>query len=262
MFLLFLLIASVLRSINAVQCSLPIENSLFDAKINGLAAVVINSTHILYERAFGYNGPPTSNERQPIDTSKSIFVLASISKTFIAVAVMQLVELNKLDLDKNINEYLPSSMKIIHPLYPNIPITMRHVLTHRSGIGPNFDQEMKHFMLNDDFTKTNLSYVVLSYISNKANWLSEPPGITFHYSNIGATLAALIVEQITQISFEQYVHEKIFKPIGIQKNDASYRLSDFENRKEDLIKHYIYNASLLEQTQKMWPQLNITRVSF
>ncbi|CAF3399367.1 unnamed protein product, partial [Rotaria sp. Silwood2] len=109
-----------------------IENSLYDTNIPGLVAIVVNSTHILYEQAFGYNAPPIFEERQPIDSSKTIFVLASISKTFIGVAAMQLVELHELDLDKDINEYLPSHMKVIHPFYPNISITMQHVLSHTS----------------------------------------------------------------------------------------------------------------------------------
>jgi CubicO group peptidase (beta-lactamase class C family) len=68
---------------------------------------------------------------------------------------MQLVELNQLDLDKDINQYLSPLIKIIHPFYPNNSITMRHVLLHTSGIGPNFNEEMKHYVPNDDFTKTN-----------------------------------------------------------------------------------------------------------
>ncbi|CAF3195360.1 unnamed protein product [Rotaria sp. Silwood2] len=237
-----------------------IENSLYDTNIPGLVAIVVNSTHILYEQAFGYNAPPIFKERQPIDSSKTIFVLASISKTFIGVAAMQLVELHQLDLDKDINEYLPSHMKVIHPFYPNISITMRHVLSHTSGIGPNVNEELKLYVPNDDFTKTNLSSIILSYINNKSNWLSTPPGTVTHHSNIGAALAALIVEQIAQISFEQYVQEKILQPLGISKNDAGYRLSDFENRKQDLIEHYLFNASWLMQAQNLLPQLNIRRV--
>jgi len=262
--LFFYLTALLQEKKDVFQC-LPsrtsIENSLQDANIPGLAAIVVNSTNILYEQAFGYNSPPIFNELQPIDPKKTIFVLASISKTFIAVAVMQSVELHRLDLDKDINQYLSPHMNVIHPFYPNISITMRHILSHTSGIGPNFDEEIKHYVPNDDFTKTNLSDIILSYINNKSNWLPNPPGTIFHYSNIGASLAALIVEQISQIPFEKYVRENILQPLGINKNDAGYRLSDFENRKKDLIEHFLFNSSWLEQAQTWLPQLNITQVS-
>jgi CubicO group peptidase (beta-lactamase class C family) len=238
-----------------------IKNSLEDGNIPGLVAIVINSTNILYEEAFGYNSPPISNERQPIDSRKTIFVLASISKTFIALAVMQLVELHHLDLDNDINQYLSPNMKVIHPFYSNISITLRHLLSHTSGIGPNFNEEIKHYVPNDDFIKTNLSDIIFSYINNKSNWLPDPPGTIVHYSNIGASLAALIVEQIAQISFEEYIRENILQPLGINKNHAGYRLSDFENRKKDLIKHYVFNSSWLEQAQNLVPQLNIIQVS-
>jgi CubicO group peptidase (beta-lactamase class C family) len=264
-FLLFSFFAFTQGSNGILQCPpsrTSIETSLRDVNIPGLAAIVVNSTNILYEQAFGYNSPIISNERQSIDSKKTIFVLASISKTFIAVAVMQLVELHYLDLDEDINQYLSPGIKVIHPFYPNISITTRHILSHTSGIGPNFDEELKHYVPNDDFTKTNLSNIILSYINNKSNWLSKPPGSVMHYSNIGASLAALIVEQITQIPFEQYVREKILQPLGINKTDAGYRLSDFKNRKKDLIEHYLFNSSWLEQAQNLIPQLNITRVNY
>lgn len=123
-----------------------IEKSLEERSIPSLAAIVLNATHILYEQAFGYYSPPISDQRQPIDTKRSIFVLASISKTFIALTAMQLVEMNQLDLDEDINQYLSTPMRIVHPLYSNISITMRHILSHRSGIGPNFDEEIKHYV--------------------------------------------------------------------------------------------------------------------
>ena len=249
--------------INVSSCPLSIkliEKSLLEANIPGLAAIVINATDILYEQGFGYNSPPTFDQRRPIDPHKSIFVLASISKTIIALAAMQLVETNQLDLGKDINQYLSTPMKILHPFYPTIPITIRHILSHRSGIGPNFDEEIKHYLPKDDFTKTNLSDIIFSYVNNTANWLRHPPGSVVHYSNIGASLAALVIERIARMSFEEYVHTRILQPLGINDKDAGYRLSAFEDRRNDLIEHYLFNSSWLEQAQNWLPQLNITQV--
>ncbi|CAF3155352.1 unnamed protein product [Rotaria socialis] len=215
--LIFLFVAFAQGSRYVVQCSLSrtsIENSLYAANINRLAAIVVNSTHFLYEQTVGYNASRIIDTGRLIDSCKTIFVLASISKTFIAVAVLQLVEFNKLDLDKDVNQYLLSHMKVIHPVYPTIPITMRHILiqaglfdlgTHTSGIGPNFDEEMKHYLPSDDFTKKNLSDTILLYINNKSNWLSKLPGTTFHYSNTGASLVELVIEQIAEIPFGRHV---------------------------------------------------------
>ena len=237
-----------------------IEESLQEANIPGLAVIVINATDILFEQGFGYNAPPIFDQRRSIDPKNSIFVLASISKTFIALAVMQLVEMKQLDLDKDINQYLSITTTIFHPFFPNVSITMRHILSHRSGIGPNFDEEIKHYLPGDDFTKTNLHELIFSYVNNTRNWFPHPPGNAVHYSNIGASLAAFVVEQISGMSFEKYVRERILRPLGINESDAGYRLSDFENRSDDLIEHYLFNSSWLEQAQTWLPQLNITQV--
>jgi CubicO group peptidase (beta-lactamase class C family) len=173
---------------------------------------------------------------------------------------MQLVESNHLNLDTDINHYLSSVMKVIHPLHPHFPITLRHLLSHTAGIESNFEEDLQHFKPNDEFTQTNLVDVISKYLNNKSNWLPESPGNVTHYSNIGATLAALIIECVTNISFEQYVQDKILKPLGIDKNEAAYRISNFENRKKDLVEHYIYDSSWLEKFQNLVPQLNIIQV--
>ncbi len=261
--LLFFSIAALVKAEKIVSQCPPsrtsIERSINEAYIPGLVAIVVDSTKILYEQAVGYHSPLILTERQPIDSSNSIFVLASISKTFIAVAAMQVVESGLLELDANINQYLSPNMKVVHPLYPDIPITMRHLLSHRAGIGPNFAEELTHYMTGDGFTRTNLTDVIWQYLKNESNWLPVPPSNVTYYSNVGACLAALVVERITNVSFERYVHQNILKPLGIDKK-ASYRLSDFEDRKNDLVDHYIFNVSWLKNYQNMVPQLNVIQV--
>ncbi len=152
---------------------------------------------------------------------------------------MEPVELNHLNLDTDINHYLSSVMKVNHPFYPNIPITIRHLLSHIAGIETNLEEDLEHFKPNDEFTQTNLVIVTSKYLNNKLTWLSESPGNVTHYSNIGATLAALIVERITNISFEQYVQDKILECLGIDENEVAYRIKNFENRKKGLVEYYI-----------------------
>jgi CubicO group peptidase (beta-lactamase class C family) len=130
-------------------------------------------------------------------------------------------------------------MKVNHPFYPNIPITIRHLLSHIAGIETNLEEDLEHFKPNDEFTQTNLVIVTSKYLNNKLTWLSESPGNVTHYSNIGATLAALIVERITNISFEQYVQDKILECLGIDENEVAYRIKNFENRKKGLVEYYI-----------------------
>ncbi|UJR10029.1 hypothetical protein I4U23_014252 [Adineta vaga] len=234
-----------------------IQNLLDGAYIPGAAIIVVNRNEIIYEQAFGYHSPPISNSRRLIDTSSSIFVLASISKTFICVAAMQMVESNHLNLDTDINEYLSPSIRIVHPYHPNVKLTTRHLLSHTAGIGPNLVEELKHYLPGDDFTQTNLGDVINDYLSHKESWLPVVPGNITFYSNVGTSLAAFIIGRLAGMSYEQYVYEKILKPLNIDEKKASFRLKTFEDNQETLVGHYVHNASYLQQFQQMGPQLNI-----
>ncbi|CAF2064027.1 unnamed protein product [Rotaria magnacalcarata] len=93
-------------------CRTWIEHQLRNAHIPGLAAIVVNSSDILYEQDF-----------------------ASLSRTFIALATMQLVEQGQVNLDVDINQYLNLPMRIFHPSHPLSIITMRHIVSHSSAPG-------------------------------------------------------------------------------------------------------------------------------
>lgn len=80
------------------------------------------------------------------------------------------------------------------------------------------------------------------------------------YSNVGVALTALIIEFLSEIRFEQYVHEKLLNVLNIDESKAAYRLSYFENQKENLVDHYLYNASWLEFYHHDVSQLNASLV--
>jgi CubicO group peptidase (beta-lactamase class C family) len=265
MFWFFFIIALIEAGTTKSECpptTASIQQLLDDAYIPGAAIIVVNANEIIYQQGVGYHSPPISEELQPIDPSSSIFILASISKTFIAVAAMQMVESNLLNLDTDINQYLPPLMKIVHPYLPNTTITTRHLLSHTSGIGPNLIEELQHYLPGDSFTQTNLGDVIQKYLSNNASWLPVPPGNITFYSNVAAALAAFIIERLAGMPYEKYVQDKILKPLGIDEKKASYRLSNFQDNRKSLVGHYIYNASWLETYQQMAPTLNISLVSF
>jgi len=265
MLLPFLIIALIKFDAIESQCpptTASIQRLLDEAYIPGAAIVVVNKTGIIYEQGIGYHSPPISEQRQLIDPSSSIFLLASISKTFIAVAAMQMVESNLLNLDADINQYLSPLMRIVHPYHPYVTITTRHLLSHTAGIGLNRVQQNEHYLPGDSFTQTNFGDTIQKYVSDNASWLPIPPGNITYFSNVGTSLAAFIIERLAGMSFEQYVQDKILKPLDIDEKKAGYRLSNFEDNKKSLVDHYIYNASWLETYQQNMPQLNISRVSF
>lgn len=264
MFWLLFLIISIQSVATDHQCppeKASIERLLNDTFIPGAVLIVVNATDILYAEEVGFHSPPIFEQRHPMNSSASIFVIGSISKTFIVVAVMQMVEANRLDLDADVNQYLPASMHIVHPFFPNTTITTRHLLTHSSGIGLDLIEQYKFYLPGDTFTQVNMGDVIENYLSKNDSWLPIPPGNITFYSNVGAGLAAYIVERLAGVSFERYAEEKILKVLNIDNRTAGYRLSNFEDERDNLVDHYVYNASWLEPFQEYMPQLNITRVS-
>ncbi|UJR11826.1 hypothetical protein I4U23_016006 [Adineta vaga] len=238
-----------------------IDESLEKVHIPGTAIVVVNATHILYQHVFGYQ---SLLPKRPMNIDKSIFPLASISKTFIAVAVMQLVEKELVDLDTDINQYLLEPYKrIYHPQYPFHAITLRKLLSHSASIAINSTEQNTQYRPGDTAFEETLAEFCFKYINpNTSNWLPKPPGSVASYSNEGSSMAALVVERIANISYIQYVKERILKPLGVDVSKVGVRLADFENT-EDFVKHYVYvfNTSYLEGWQKEIPQLNFTPIS-
>ncbi|UJR18550.1 hypothetical protein I4U23_005457 [Adineta vaga] len=263
---LLLVILAISVNIVNISCSnCPdrqwIEQSLTKACIPGATVIVVNATHTLYEEAFGFQSlvPPV-----PMNIDESIFPLASLSKTFIAAAVMQLVEKELVDLDTDVNQYLSEPNKrIFHPQYPSHSITLRKLLSHSASIFVDYTVQNTYYQPGDTaYEQNTLADMVYQYVNpNTSNWLPKPPGSVTSYSNEGAALAALVVERVAKISYSEYVKEKILKPLGVDISKAGVRLSDFATT-ENLVKHYAYafNTSYLEGWKYFIPQLNITQI--
>ncbi|CAM4850175.1 unnamed protein product [Rotaria magnacalcarata] len=265
-YVLCLALTILVAIVGAVNLNCPnnqwIEKYLNDTYIPGAAIVVVNGTHTLYEHAFGYHSisPP-----QLMDVEKSIFGIASISKTIIAVAVMQLVEKELVDLDTDINHYLSEPhRRIFHPKYPSHSITLRKLLSHSSSIAVDEGIQLGLYRLGDTaFEQATLAETLFANLNpNTSNWLPKPPGTVSFYSNDGSSLAGLVVERVTNMSFDLYVKEKIMQPLGVDISKVGVRLADFSNR-EELVKHnaYAFNEPDFNAWTQGVPQLNVTKLS-
>ncbi len=98
--------------------------------LSGMAVGVVRDGRLVYAKGFGL---ANARGNKPV-TPDTVFRIASISKTFTAIAVMQLWEQGKIRLDEPVNRYL-KSYQIVHPDPASPPITIRHLLTHTSGLG-------------------------------------------------------------------------------------------------------------------------------
>jgi CubicO group peptidase (beta-lactamase class C family) len=153
-------------------------------------------------------------------TPQTRMVIASISKTIVATSVMQLVENGSIDLNTDINQYLPFSVR--NPNYPDEPITTRMLLTHTSSITDGGYVSGFYLYGYKDYPVSVLEFEK-NYLTNSgsyytsANYSNSKPGSTHKYSNVGAALVACIVQQVSGIDFNEYCKTNIFQPLGMNK---------------------------------------------
>jgi CubicO group peptidase (beta-lactamase class C family) len=192
-------------------------------QIPSLSACVIKNDEIVWEK---YYGNSAVSKSQP-DTG-SIYAMASVSKTIIVTAVMQLFEQGLINLDADINDYLPFSIR--NPNYPDRKITIMMLLTHTSGLAwPVDDYEVPGFY---DYYPLDsappLSEWIPQYIvpgGNKyvdAVWKHTIPGRCELYSNIGSAVLGYLVEVVSGTDFNSFSKQNIFNPLGMQNTSYAY----------------------------------------
>lgn len=188
----------------------------------GGAVVVFCESNILETHYFG-----KSDYQRDLDVNENTkFRIASISKMITAIAIMQLVEQNLLNLDDDISNILGYDIK--NPNYPNIAITVRMLLSHTSTIvdGSSYGSFLNATISNNPIP--NLSQLLNPtgsyYIANQFN--NTVPGTYFNYSNINFVILGTIVEKISNMRFDAYCRQHLFQPLGI---DASFNANDLQN---------------------------------
>jgi CubicO group peptidase (beta-lactamase class C family) len=177
-----------------------ISMQLERSDIAGASVLVMKDGNVLLQKGYGY---ADEKKKTPVDPLTSIFRLASISKLFTWVSIMQLQEQGRLDLDTDVNRYLDFQ---IRPAFGQ-PVTLRNLMTHTGG----FEEESRDIIITDQKWKVSLRDFL---IANQPMRLF-PPGKIPGYSNYGVGLASYIVERISGEPFEQYVRDRIFAPLGM-----------------------------------------------
>ena len=167
--------------------------------IAGATIVIVKDGKVLFEKGYGY---ADVKAKKPVSAEETMFRPGSVSKLFTWTAVMQLVELGKLDLDRDVNEYIDYKI----PDAFGKPITLKNILTHT----PGFEEQVKD-LISFKTESPDLGQYLKTHIPSRI----YPPGTVPAYSNYGAALAGYIVERVSGEPFSQYVKEHIFKPLGM-----------------------------------------------
>ncbi|MBA3569522.1 MAG: beta-lactamase family protein [Pyrinomonadaceae bacterium] len=167
--------------------------------IAGATVAVVKDGKLLFAKGYGY---ADYEKKKPVSAEETLFRSGSVSKLFTWTAVMQLVEQGKLDLDRNVNEYLDFKIRDAF----GQPITLKNLLAHT----PGFEEQIK-----DLFTVGSESPNLGAYLKTHIPARIYPPGTVPAYSNYGAALAGYIVERVSGRPFNEYVEQNIFKPLGM-----------------------------------------------
>lgn len=168
--------------------------------VAGAVVAVVKDGHVLFAKGYGFSDVA---KRKPVSTSDTLFRPGSISKLFTWTSVMQLVEQGKLDLDRDVNEYIDFK---IPPAFDK-PITLRNIMTHT----PGFEEAVKELFVSDAAHVRPLGEYLRDHIPARI----FPPGTTPAYSNYGTALAGYIVQRISGKPFDQYVSDNIYGPLSM-----------------------------------------------
>jgi CubicO group peptidase (beta-lactamase class C family) len=182
-------------------------------RLPGLSAAIVRGGEVAWSRAWGL---ANVERRRRVETD-TIFMLASVSKTVVATAVLQAAEAGLFALDDDVNGVLP--FRVGNPVHPDVPITVRQLLTHTSSIRDNWTILLDSYVQGD--ATMPLGRFLRRYLTREGadwspnNFYAFGPGRSYRYANMGASLAAYLVEAASGIGFDAWCERRIFAPLGM-----------------------------------------------
>jgi CubicO group peptidase (beta-lactamase class C family) len=195
--------------------------------IAGATIVLMQGDSILHINGYGLADIESNT---PVNSRSSIFGVGSISKIFVATAIMQLYEDGKLELDRDVNSYL-SSFQLEYKF--NDSITVRHLLTHTAG----FDDRNICTAVLDEKDVIPLA----QYLKKRMPPQIRPSGKVITYSNHGYALLGLIVEDVSGLPFHEYIRQRILTPMEMDYSGFK-RQSEY---KENYVTSYLQKGEQL-----------------
>lgn len=196
-FVLFFLLLVLGTSYAQQSLEQKITAAMENVNAVGLSVAVVKKGKIIYQEAFGTKNLATGMPLQ----SSDMFRIASISKSFSATAIMQLVEQKRLTLDDDISDLI--GFKVRNPKYPDTKITMRMMLSHTSSLNDSqgyFVLDVIHPDKNKDVAKCFNNY---------------QPGTDYMYCNLNFNMIGTVIEKLSGERFDRYIAHHILKPLGL-----------------------------------------------
>jgi CubicO group peptidase (beta-lactamase class C family) len=183
-----------------------VETQRRATRLPGLALGIVHGDRVVHLRGFGHADP----SGRPV-TPQTPFILASTTKSLTALAVMQLVEAGKIDLDAPVQRYLPW-FRLANPA-ASARITVRHLLNQTSGLA-----DLSDSLVKGDDSDAALERAVRALSSVQPR---HPAGQAFGYSNMNYATLGLVIQTVAGQSYEDYVRQHVLGPLGMSNSYAS-----------------------------------------
>jgi len=200
-----------------------------DYKIPGMSVAVVKEGKTIYSEGFGARDPQKNLPATP-DT---LYGIGSITKSFVAIAIMQLVEEGLLRLEDSVSQYIPFNLGL-----PGKPIKIHHFLTHSSGLpslatssvalyrGIGIDKGIPWGSVQDFYRLVN----------DAQEEISAEPGVRFFYHNAAWRMLGHIVQELSGQPFHIYIKRKILDPLGM--NRSTLKTADFNSDSNHIVPHW------------------------
>lgn len=179
------------------------EAALRNQDLAGMAIVVVKDGEVLLSKGYGY---ADVESKTAFSAENTLIRPGSVAKLFTWTAVMQLAEQGRLDLDTDINQYLDFTI----PERDGGAITLRHLMTHRAG----FEEAVKGLFVHSPAEMMSLDLWLKKFIPNRVFAVDT----TAAYSNYGVGIAGYIVQRVSGLRFEDYILEKVLKPLEMNNS--------------------------------------------
>lgn len=189
-----------------------IESQMKDLHIPGIGLAIVQGDQIETLHGYGKSG----RDDLPV-TPQMPFMLASVTKSFTALAIMQLVETGQVELDAPVQKYIPW-FSVADPVAAS-QITLRHLLNQNSGFSEGSGRTE---LMASDLSDTAIEDGVRRLADDV---LSSPPGTRFQYSNVNYNILGLVVQTVSGQSYESYLQEHILDPLEMRHTFTSQDLA-------------------------------------
>lgn len=215
----------------------------------GIQYIVVNNTETVFERNIGF-----ADIKAAIPMSSDHTMAAfSMTKTLTAIAILQLVERNEINLDDNITRY------ISHPY--DTHITVRQLLNHTSGIPNPIPLAWVHLSSEQHLFDEQHA---LNSVLTKNNKLTSKPGTEYQYSNISYWLLGKIIENVTGDTYPDFVTKNIFEVLNLLQNEISFTIVDSKKHAKGYVKkwslmhfmgQFFIDKAIFGQSEKGWTHI-------